>query len=173
MLGGPYDGLSGNFCSPGANGIIAGASSILNQPVHIATPAPSPPPSPSGTKGAKKQNYQTNQNFPFLYPPPSSSSSSVWGKIEVGSVGDAGSVPESILEAGELFLKRIRMTLAMRQLWREREEFLKHERGWTGNIGVDIDQDGMRRGQGNANINGKPQRVEEARLQSVEELYVC
>ena len=46
-------------------------ASILHQPVHIATPVPSPPPSPAGPggKGIKKQNYQTNQMFPFLYPP--------------------------------------------------------------------------------------------------------
>ena len=39
-------------------------------------------------------------------------------------------MPASILEAGELFSKRVRMTRATRQLWEERERFLKFERGW-------------------------------------------
>ena len=47
--------------------------SMLNKAVHIATLAPSPPRSPWGVrgKGGKKQNYQTNNNFPFSYTPPS------------------------------------------------------------------------------------------------------
>ena len=61
------------------NGI---GKSIFHQPVHISTPAPSPPPSPAGPggKGGKKQNYQTNQNFPFLYPPLDDTSNIVGGK---------------------------------------------------------------------------------------------
>lgn len=45
--------------------------SMLNKAVHIATLAPSPPRSPWGVrgKGGKKQNYQTNNNFPFSYTP--------------------------------------------------------------------------------------------------------
>ncbi|KAI5806646.1 hypothetical protein DFH27DRAFT_549012 [Peziza echinospora] len=175
MLGGPYDGLSGNHCTAGANGILGGTtSSIINQPVHIATPAPSPPPSPAGTKGAKKQNYQTNQNFPFLYPPPNSSANSVWGKVEVGGL-DAVSVPESILEAGDLFQKRIRMTLAMRQLWKEREEFLRHERGWAGGLGLgdDLDELSQRFNNSLSGIDGEPTEIcmEERRLKTVEDLY--
>lgn len=174
MLGGPYDGLSGNHCTAGANGILGGTtSSILNQPVHIATPAPSPPPSPAGGKGAKKQNYQTNQNFPFLYPPPNSSASDVWGKVEVGQM-DTTSVPESILEAGDLFQRRIRMTLSMRQLWKEREEFLRHERGWVGGMGQgdglqgsQMDDDRQQYGTGGMEIS-----LEERRLRTVEDLYV-
>ena len=176
MLGGPYDGLSGNHCTAGANGILGGTtSSIINQPVHIATPAPSPPPSPAGTKGAKKQNYQTNQNFPFLYPPPNSSANSVWGKVEVGGL-DAVSVPESILEAGDLFQKRIRMTLAMRQLWKEREEFLRHERGWAGGLGLGDDRDELSQRFNNSisGIDGEQNEIcmEERRLKTVEDLYV-
>jgi hypothetical protein len=134
----------------GSTGILSGPSgpgggaSILHQPVHIATPAPSPPPSPAaGGKGAKKQNYQTNQNFPFMYPPLDSSSNSAGGKggaglqdILVGRKWEGSDVPASILEAGELFSKRVRMSRATRQLWDEREEFLKFERG-----GYDADDD--------------------------------
>lgn len=129
-----------------ANGILtpananSGGGSILHQPVHIATPAPSPPPSPPvGGKAGKKQNYQTNQNFPFMYPPLDSTSNSAGGKgsaglqeILVGRKWEGSDIPASILEAGELFAKRTRMTRAIRQLWDERERFLKFERGWDG-----------------------------------------
>lgn len=129
----------------GASGILppqpgtqAGGASILHQPVHIATPAPSPPPSPGvGGKGVKKQNYQTNQNFPFMYPPLDATSNSAGGKgnaalqaLLVGRKWEGSDVPASILEAGELFSNRVRMTRALRQLWEEREKFMKFERGW-------------------------------------------
>ncbi|CAL3966151.1 unnamed protein product [Diplocarpon coronariae] len=131
----------------GSNGIISppmnvnsSGASILHQPVHIATPAPSPPPSPPvGGKAGKKQNYQTNQNFPFMYPPLDSTSNSAGGKgaaglqgLLVGRKWEGSDIPKSILEAGDLFAKRMRMTRAMRQLWDEREKFLKYERGWDG-----------------------------------------
>ncbi|RDL35404.1 Protein required for hyphal anastomosis (HAM-2) [Venustampulla echinocandica] len=128
---------SGAGIIPAANVNSSGAS-ILHQPVHIATPAPSPPPSPPvGGKAGKKQNYQTNQNFPFMYPPLDSTSNSAGGKgaaglqeLLVGCKWEGSDIPKSILEAGELFAKRMRMTRAMRQLWDERERFLKFERGW-------------------------------------------
>lgn len=115
------------------------ASSILHQPVHIATPAPSPPPSPAGPGGktGKKQNYQTNQNFPFLYPPLDLSSNDLGGKgstemqdMMVGKKWDGSDVPTSIIEAGELFASRMRMTRGMRQLWKQRDMFMKYDRGW-------------------------------------------
>jgi hypothetical protein len=144
----------------GANGILpgppgqSGGASILNQPVHIATPAPSPPPSPGvGGKGGKKQNYQTNQNFPFMYPPLDASSNSAGGKgqaglqdLLVGRKWEGSDVPASILEAGEIFSKRVRMTRATRQLWEERERFLKFERGYSGDnddIIDDLDLSGL------------------------------
>ena len=140
----------------GANGILpppmnvnSSGASILHQPVHIATPAPSPPPSPPvGGKAGKKQNYQTNQNFPFMYPPLDSTSNSAGGKgaaglqeLLVGRKWEGSDIPRSILEAGDLFAKRMRMTRAMRQLWDEREKFLKFERGWDGeDDDVDVDE---------------------------------
>ncbi|KAI4158008.1 MAG: hypothetical protein LQ342_007832 [Letrouitia transgressa] len=114
-------------------------SSIFNQPVHIATPAPSPPPSPAGPggKGGKKQNYQTNQNFPFLYPPLDGPNNVVGGKgsaelqdQRVGKRWEGGDVPASIVEAGQLFASRMRMSRSIRQLWSVREKYIKHERGW-------------------------------------------
>ncbi|KAF2840375.1 N1221-domain-containing protein [Patellaria atrata CBS 101060] len=122
------------------NGQGHGAS-IIHQPVHIATPAPSPPPSPAGPggKGGKKQNYQTNQMFPFLYPPLDESSNNLGGKgstdlqdILVGRKWKGSDIPASILEAAELFAKRMRATRAMKQLWEERVRFMKYDRGWTG-----------------------------------------
>ncbi|KAI8943731.1 hypothetical protein NX059_001711 [Plenodomus lindquistii] len=117
------------------------STSILHQPVHIATPAPSPPPSPAGPggKGGKKQNYQTNQMFPFLYPPLDESSNKLGGKgstdlqdLLVGRKWEGADIPASILEAAELFAKRMKATRAMKQLWEERVAFMKYERGWTG-----------------------------------------
>jgi hypothetical protein len=126
-----------NGILPGPSHAQSGGASILHQPVHIATPAPSPPPSPGvGGKIGKKQNYQTNQNFPFLYPPLDATSNSAGGKGGavlqdlVGRKWEGSEIPASILEAGELFSDRVRMTRATRQLWEEREKFLKFERGW-------------------------------------------
>ncbi|KIW92730.1 uncharacterized protein Z519_06578 [Cladophialophora bantiana CBS 173.52] len=139
---------------PGSLGAsISGAAtrgSILHQPVHIATPAPSPPPSPIGPggKAGKKQNYQTNQNFPFLYPPLDSTSDNIGGKgstrvqdTMVGKKWEGSDVPLSIIEAGELFASRMRMTRAMRQLWRERDLFMKYERGWKGDTKDEVKEE--------------------------------
>lgn len=118
-------------------------ASIFHQPVHIATPAPSPPPSPAGPggKGGKKQNYQTNQNFPFLYPPLDSTSNELGGKGKtelqdklVGKRWEGADVPASIVEAGQLFASRMRMSRALQQLWDVREEFVRFERGWEQDI---------------------------------------
>ncbi|KAI1003552.1 hypothetical protein K3495_g4656 [Podosphaera aphanis] len=131
-----------------ANG--SGAS-ILHQPVHIATPAPSPPPSPPvGGKAGKRQNYQTNQNFPFMYPPLDSTSNSAGGKgqarlqeLLVGRKWDGSDIPKSILEAGDLFSKRMRMTRAIRQLWDEREKFLRFERRWDESDDEDVSENDL------------------------------
>ena len=119
---------------------ITGAGSIFNQAVHIATPAPSPPPSPAGPggKGGKKQNFQTNQNFPFLYPPLDDSSNILGGKGKTELKDqlmrrrrEGSDVPASILEAGQLFASRMRMSRSIRQLWDVREKFIRFERGWN------------------------------------------
>jgi hypothetical protein len=114
--------------------------SILQQAVHIATPAPSPPPSPIGPggKAGKKQNYQTNQNFPLMYPPLDDTSNKIGGKgtterqdVLVGKRWEGSDVPASIIEAGKLFSTHVKMTRAMQQLWGERENFMKYDRGWN------------------------------------------
>ncbi|KAE8151225.1 hypothetical protein BDV25DRAFT_139032 [Aspergillus avenaceus] len=136
----PSRAASANGLFSGVGPSVAGGNgSILHQSVHIATPAPSPPPSPIGPggKAGKKQNYQTNQNFPFMYPPLDSSSNDIGGKgttelqdVLVGKKWDGSDVPASIIEAGKLFSSHVKMTRAMRQLWEERERFMKYDRGW-------------------------------------------
>ncbi|KAI9802814.1 MAG: Factor arrest protein 11 [Piccolia ochrophora] len=129
--GGPVSGV-------GPANVNGNGGSILHQPVHIATPAPSPPPSPIGPggKAGKKQNYQTNQNFPFLYPPLDPSYGPLGNKMapEFASLDrkwERRDIPASILEAGELFAGRMRMTRAIKQLWDERERYMRFERGWS------------------------------------------
>ncbi|KAM0335806.1 hypothetical protein ACHAQA_000856 [Verticillium albo-atrum] len=137
---------SANGIIPAAPNTQSGGASILNQPVHIATPAPSPPPSPSiGGKGGKKQNYQTNQNFPFMYPPLDTTSNSAGGKggaglqdALVGREWKGSDIPASILEAGNLFSDRVRLSRAMRQLWDERVRFMQSGRGWQGESDDDV-----------------------------------
>ena len=123
----------------GPTNLDAQSSSILHQPVHISTPAPSPPPSPAGPggKGVKKQNYQTNQLFPFVYPPLDASSNDLGGKGStalqdalVGRKWQGSDIPASILEAADIFSKSMRATRAMKQLWAERVRFMKYERGY-------------------------------------------
>ncbi|KAK6812809.1 hypothetical protein RU639_011437 [Aspergillus parasiticus] len=136
----PSRGASSNGLFSGVGPSVAGGNgSILHQSVHIATPAPSPPPSPIGPggKAGKKQNYQTNQNFPFMYPPLDVSSNDIGGKgttelqdVLVGKRWEGSDVPASIIEAGKLFSTHVKMTRAMRQLWEERERFMKYDRGW-------------------------------------------
>ena len=140
---------NGIFCGVGPS-ITGGNGSILQQSVHIATPAPSPPPSPIGPggKAGKKQNYQTNQNFPLMYPPLDDTSNHIGGKgtterqdVLVGKRWEGSDVPTSIIEAGELFSTHVKMTRAMQQLWQERENFMAYDRGWdlakTGTVPVE------------------------------------
>lgn len=130
---------SAPFCGVGPS-VASGNGSILQQSVHIATPAPSPPPSPIGPggKAGKKQNYQTNQNFPLMYPPLDDTSNRIGGKgtaerqdVLVGKRWEGSDVPASIIEAGRLFSTHVKMTRAMQQLWDERENFMKYDRGWN------------------------------------------
>jgi hypothetical protein len=156
-------------------------TSILHQPVHIATPAPSPPPSPQVGKGGKKQNYQTNNLFPFLYPPLDETSNQIGGKGStdlqdalVGRKWHGSDIPASILEAAELFSKRMRATRALKQLWEERVEFMKFERGWA-----DAEDDDDDHGIEQLSLEGETKKKEakfdgsvEDRLQVVEDYYV-
>ncbi|KAF2734005.1 hypothetical protein EJ04DRAFT_577191 [Polyplosphaeria fusca] len=156
-------------------------TSIFQQPVHIATPAPSPPPSPAGSggKGGKKQNYQTNQMFPFLYPPLDESSNNLGGKgptnlqdLLVGRKWKGSDIPASISEAAELFSQRMRATRSMKQLWEERVQFMKYERGWTGaDENFDIEDLSLEPKEGTPPRQIPPAGSIEERLDLVEECY--
>ena len=76
-------------------------------PVHIMTPAPSPPPSPK----LKKSIFQTDQTVPLLLP-------------------GNGEVPRSIIEAGELYSQRMRITTATVQMWDEKDKFHGYVKGF-------------------------------------------
>jgi hypothetical protein len=185
-------GSTSVFSGIGPANVNSSNGSILHQPVHITTPAPSPPPSPAGPggKGGKKQNYQTNQNFPFMYPPLDSTSLSAGGKgaaglqeILVGRKWEGSDIPASILEAGELFAQRMRMTRAMRQLWDERERFMKFERGWGGiyddsdvdnfELGVDSTLDeNAKTGQSRGLDYATSDPAANNRLEAVEDFFV-
>lgn len=72
-----------------------------------------------------------------MYPPLDSTSNNIGGKGPsslqdslVGQRWEGSDVPASIIEAGKLFSSRMRMTRALRQLWEERERFMKYDRGW-------------------------------------------
>ncbi|OKL62634.1 hypothetical protein UA08_01385 [Talaromyces atroroseus] len=169
------------------------SGSIIHQPVHIATPAPSPPPSPIGPSGkaGKKQNYQTNQNFPFMYPPLDDLSNNIGGKgtsemqdTLVGKKWEGSDVPASIIEAGKLFSTHVKMTRATRQLWEERERFMKYERGW--NADETVNEGGMgneeqsdtssqpsesRRSSGNSSNRETENEDVQCRLDAVEHFY--
>lgn len=82
-----------------------------------------------------------------MYPPLDSTSNGAGGKgqaglqdLLVGRKWEGSDIPKSILEAGELFAGRMRMTRAIRQLWEERERFLKFERGWENKNNEDVEE---------------------------------
>ena len=169
--------------STASAGMGVHGASLMHQPVHIATPAPSPPPSPAmGGKGGKKQNYQTNQMFPFLYPPLDASSNDLGGKgstelqdLLAGRKWRGSDVPTSILEAADLFSKRMRATRAMRQLWETRVDFMKFERGWKedqadADSDASVDSDGLKSPQ----PQQPPQQQNDVdrRLSAVADFYV-
>ncbi|KAK3071299.1 Factor arrest protein 11, partial [Teratosphaeriaceae sp. CCFEE 6253] len=138
---------------PGVSGTAGG--SIMHAPIHIATPAPSPPPSPAGPgKAGKKQNYQTNNLFPFLYPPLDERSGDLGGRGStalqdqlVGRRWEGSSVPVAVAEAAELFRGRCRATRSMRQMWEAGRGFVVWERRWKTDEGggedEDVDVDGF------------------------------
>ena len=80
-----------------------------------ATPAPSPPPSPK----PKKQQFQTDQNRPFLFPFSRSTLRRKGGSL----------VPYAIDEADQLYHKHMYVSLSLWQMWRTREECMTRESG--------------------------------------------
>jgi hypothetical protein len=98
-------------------------SQQLPQP---ATPAPTPPGSPAPPPKQKKQQYQTDPNKPFIFP---------YSRSANGPPGSL--VPFAIDEAERLYHKHTYISLGLYQLWQEREECIREERGLgaTGLIG--------------------------------------
>lgn len=176
--------ISASSLGAGPANINGNGASILYQPVHIATPAPSPPPSPAGPggKGIKKQNYQTNQMFPFLYPPLEESSNDIGGKgsteiqdLLAGRKWRGSDIPTSILEAADLFAQRMRATRAMKQLWEERVRFMKYERGYVSMIDTNkaIDEDAQHKNEHSfTNVAEGLGEDLRQRLEAVEAFYV-
>lgn len=169
----------------GPTSVNGTGSSILHQPVHIATPAPSPPPSPAGPggKGIKKQNYQTNQMFPFLYPPLSDGSNQIDGKdgeqlqdLLADKNWEGSDIPTSILEAADIFASRMRATRSMKQLWDERVRFMKYERGYlTSQSTMDTADDSKEPCRAANETDSSFERLNEdqkRRLRAVEDFYV-
>lgn len=105
------------------------ANSSLPVPsVHITTPAPSPPSTPVNKTNKVKRSYQTNQSYPLIYPTSDQNR-------DVENFG----IPKSIEEASQLFASRVQEKLSLKQLWNERDIFMKQERGWTDTLSS-IDQ---------------------------------
>jgi hypothetical protein len=75
----------------------------------------------------KKQQYQTDPNKPFLFP------------YTRGNDSTTPLVPFAIQEADKLYHKHSYVSLGLYQLWQEREECLREERGlgMSGLIGFD------------------------------------
>ncbi|KAJ5180192.1 hypothetical protein N7492_003402 [Penicillium capsulatum] len=73
-----------------------------------------------------------------MYPPLDDSSNRIGGRgtterqdVLVGKRWEGSDVPASIIEAGRLFSTHVKKTRAMQQLWEERENFMKYDRGWN------------------------------------------
>lgn len=90
------------------------ANSSFRPGMQPATPAPSPPPSPK----PKKQQFQTDQNRPFLFP--------FSGRVKYQN---ARLVPFAIDEADKLYSKHMYVSLALWQMWKTREECMTAESG--------------------------------------------
>ena len=82
------------------------------QNMQAATPAPTPPPSPK----PKKQQYQTDQTRPFLFP---------FSRVR----GSHRLVPFAIDEADGLYARHMHVSLSLYQMWRTREDFILDESG--------------------------------------------
>lgn len=93
------------------------SSQLPTQTVHIATPVPSPPSTPSDyMSGGEKirKLYQLNQAMPFIYP-----------------ISDEIKAPYAIHEADEILKRSYYESYSNKQLWEERQKFMRQERGFV------------------------------------------
>lgn len=119
--------------------------------IHIATPVPSPSPpmSPINRSSKTKRIFRTSDDYPFIYP----------------TEHHYDTVPKSIKEATELFASRVREKLSLKQLWSERDNFVRQERGWSDSGDIDDDDYDYEK------WDEKDHREELKSLKRVENLY--
>ncbi|KAJ3516201.1 hypothetical protein NLJ89_g1274 [Agrocybe chaxingu] len=91
-----------------------------SQPPQHLPPPPSPKP--------KKQQYQTDQTRPFLFP---------FSKSQFGKNGRL--IPFAIDEADRLYNKHMYISLALSQMWRTREDCMTAESGLERMPGADAE----------------------------------
>ncbi|KAL5527397.1 hypothetical protein ACEPAG_6188 [Sanghuangporus baumii] len=87
-----------------------------NPTAQPLTPMPTPPPSPK----PKKQQYQTDQSRPFLFP---------FSRSQVKGSRGARFVPDAIEEADRLYNKHMHISVSLYQMWRTREDCMIEESG--------------------------------------------
>ncbi|OCB91552.1 hypothetical protein A7U60_g1178 [Sanghuangporus baumii] len=87
-----------------------------NPTAQPLTPMPTPPPSPK----PKKQQYQTDQSRPFLFP---------FSRSQVRGSRGARLVPDAIEEADRLYNKHMHISVSLYQMWRTREDCMIEESG--------------------------------------------
>ncbi|EJU06451.1 hypothetical protein DACRYDRAFT_113154 [Dacryopinax primogenitus] len=81
------------------------------------TPAPSPPPQQLQMSGKpKKQQYQTDNTKPFVFP---------------FSRNSRQTVPYAIEEADKLYIRHMHVSLSVYQMWKTREDFIRDEGGMS------------------------------------------
>ena len=114
---------SQNMAQPG---YPSGVPAYNPNPTQQTTPVPTPPPSPR----PKKQQYQTDQNRPFLFPFSRSQMRPSRGK-------DARLVPFAIDEADKLYNKHMHISVSLQQMWRTREDCMIEESGLQRMPGAD------------------------------------
>ena len=120
----------------GQQQVQGGPSNPQNLP-QAGTPAPSPPPSPQVKP--KKQQYQTDQTKPFVFPFTRSQGPGSTSRL----------VPRAIDEADQLYEKHIYIPLGLHQLCKTRDEYIREEAGLgfglgslsTGLMGIERSKD--------------------------------
>lgn len=94
-------------------------SQLPAQTIHIATPVPSPKLMASDyMSGGEKirRSYQVNQAMPMIYPNDDANNSNV---------------PFAMKEADEILKRAVYESYSTKRLWKEREIFMKQERGFS------------------------------------------
>ncbi|CAH2350690.1 factor arrest protein 11 [[Candida] railenensis] len=125
------------------------SSQLPSQTVHIATPVPSPPSTPSDyMSGGEKirKSYHLNQAMPFIYPN-----------------ADEGEIPYAIKEADEILKNSVYESYSNKQLWEERQLFMRQERGFISEYGDQKAEDGQ--------VNDVENNYNESKFNYSESLY--